>query len=308
LIETESGAHVWSSRYDGTMDDIFDLQDRITEQLAGAIQPSIRIAEIERSRRKRPQDLGSYDYTMRAMPHVWALEKEESAKAVELLDKALAIDPNYPLALSLAGWCHAQRSVYNWVDDIAEAQAKARSLAERAAELSGDDPIILAVLGAVHSFLRNYGTARILLDRALALDPNAAWAWQRLGWAENYSDRPKEALGHFERAIRLSPLDPMNFNNYVGMGAAHELMEEYEQAVVLLRRALEERPNAKWIYRSLTNALSGAGRMEEAQAAYAELMRAYPGLTVARFKQAMVFSPASLERMAVNLRKLGLPE
>ena len=119
LVETENGAHVWSSRYDGTVDDIFDLQDRITEQLAGAIQPSIRIAEIERSRRKRPQDLGSYDYTMRAMPHVWALEKEEAAKALDLLEKALAVDPDYPLALSLAGWCHAQRSVYNWVEDIA---------------------------------------------------------------------------------------------------------------------------------------------------------------------------------------------
>ena len=118
LIETETGAHVWSSRYDGTVDEIFDLQDRITEQVAGALQPSIRIAEIERSRRKRPQDLRSYDYTMRAMPHVWALEKEESAKALELLEHALAIDPEYPLALSLAGWCHAQRSVYNWVDDI----------------------------------------------------------------------------------------------------------------------------------------------------------------------------------------------
>jgi adenylate cyclase len=93
LIETEGGAHVWSSRFDGAMDDFFDLEDRITEQVAGALQPSIRIAEIERSRRKRPQDLGSYDYTMRAMPHVWALEKEESAKALELLEKALAIDP-----------------------------------------------------------------------------------------------------------------------------------------------------------------------------------------------------------------------
>ena len=119
LVETENGAHVWSARYDGTVDDIFDLQDSITEQLAGAIQPSIRIAEIERSRRKRPQDLGSYDYTMRAMPHVWALEKEEAAKALDLLEKALAVDRNYPLALSLAGWCHAQRSVYNWVEDIA---------------------------------------------------------------------------------------------------------------------------------------------------------------------------------------------
>ena len=125
LIETEGGAHVWSERYDGTIDDIFDLQDRITEQVAGALQPSIRSAEIERSRRKRPQDLGAYDYAMRAMPHVWALEKEESTKALELLDKALAIDPEYPLALSLAGWCHAQRSVYNWADDIAASQVLA---------------------------------------------------------------------------------------------------------------------------------------------------------------------------------------
>jgi adenylate cyclase len=127
LIETEGGAHVWSSRFDGTMDEFFDLEDRISEQVAGALQPSLRIAEIERSRRKRPQDLGSYDYTMRAMPHVWALEKDESAKAIELLEKALAIDPKYPLALSLAGWCHAQRSVYNWAEDIAASQVMARS-------------------------------------------------------------------------------------------------------------------------------------------------------------------------------------
>jgi adenylate cyclase len=148
LIETEGGAHVWSSRYDGAIDDFFDLEDRITEQVAGALQPSIRIAEIERSRRKRPQDLGSYDYTMRAMPHVWGLEEEESAKALELLENALAIDPQYPLALSLAGWCHAQRSVYNWADDIAKSQAMARALAERAAEMSGDDPSLSARRGA----------------------------------------------------------------------------------------------------------------------------------------------------------------
>ena len=308
LIETEGGAHVWSERYDGTIDDIFDLQDRITEQVAGALQPSIRIAEIERSRRKRPQDLGAYDYAMRAMPHVWALEKAESTKALELLDRALAIDPEYPLALSLAGWCHAQRSVYNWADDIAESQALARTLAERAAELSGDDPLILAVLGTVHTFVRNYGTARILLERALALDPNAAWAWSRLGWVENYSDRPERALENFDRALRLSPLDPMNFNNYVGMASAHEVAQDYDKAVVHYRRALEERPHAMWIYRNLASSLSGAGRMEEARQAYAELMRAYPGLTVAKFRQAMVFSAQTLDRMVDNLRKLGLPD
>jgi len=308
LIETEGGAHVWSSRFDGAIEDFFDLEDRITEQVAGALQPSIRIAEIERSRRKRPQDLGSYDFTMRAMPHVWALEKEESAKALELLEKALAIDPEYPLALSLAGWCHAQRSVYNWADDIAGSQAMARSLAERAAEMSGDDPVILAVLGAVHTFVRNHGTARVLLERAVTLDPNAAWAWSRLGWIENYADQPQKAIGYFERALRLSPIDPMNFNNYVGIGSAHEVAQEYDKAAAFYRRALEERPNASWIYRNLAPVLSEAGRADEAKQAFAVLMLTYPDLTVSKFKQAMVFSPTVLNRMADNLRKLGLPD
>src|SRR5580692_2515401 len=282
LIETEGGAHVWSSRFDGAIDDFFDLEDRITEQVAGALQPSIRIAEIERSRRKRPQDLGSYDFTMRAMPHVWALEREESAKALELLEKALAIDPQYPLALSLAGWCHAQRSVYNWADDIVGSQAMARSLAERAADLSGDDPLILAVLGAVHTFVRNHGTARVLLERAVTLDSNAAWAWSRLGWIENYSDQPDKAIENFERALRLSPIDPMNFNNYVGIGSAHEISERYEEAAALFRRALVERPNAVWIYRALAAALSGAGRIEEAKQALVEVLRYYPDLTISK--------------------------
>lgn len=308
LIETEAGAHVWSSRYDGTVDEIFDLQDRITQQVAGALQPSIRLAEIERSRRRRPQDLSSYDYTMRAMPHVWALEKEESGKALELLENALEIDPEYPLALALAGWCHAQRSVYNWATDLANSQAKARSLAERAANLSGDDALILTVLGAVNTFVRNYGTARVLLERALALDPNCAWAWSRLGWIENYSDRPQTALQHFEQALRLSPIDPMNFNNYVGIGSAHEVAENYEKAVEFYLRALQERPHATWIYRNLASALVGAGHVKEARAAFAEMLRAYPGLTISKFKEAMVFSGSTLDRMARHLQTLGLAE
>jgi adenylate cyclase len=308
LIETEGGAHVWSSRYDGTIDEFFDLEDRITQQVAGALQPSIRGAEIERSRRKRPQDLSSYDYTMRAMPHVWALERNESAKALELLEKALKIDPEYPLALALAGWCHAQRSVYNWAGDLAASQSTARTLAEHAANLSGDDPLILAVLGTVHTFVRNYGTARVLLERALALDPNCAWAWSRLAWVENYADQPQKAIENFERALRLSPIDPMNFNNYAGLGAAHEILEDYDNAAALYRRALLERPNASWIYRNLASTLSGSGRIDEAKLAFAEMLRSYPDLTISKFKQAMVFSGTTLNRMAENLRKLGLPD
>jgi adenylate cyclase len=128
-----------------------------------------------------------------------------------------------------------------------------------------------------------------------------------LGWLENYADRPERAIENFERAFRLSPLDPMNFNNHVGIASAHEVSEDYDKAAAFYLRAIEERPNAKWIYRHLASSLSGAGRMEEAKQAYAEMMRTYPGLTVAKYKQVMVFSEPVLERMAVNFRKLGLP-
>jgi len=308
LIDVTSGAHVWADRVDGTLEDVFDLQDRITERVAGALQPSIRLAEIERARRKRPQDLGAYDYTMRAMPHVWALEREASVKALELLEHALAIDPEYPLALSLAGWCYAQHSVYNWTYDIDSARSTALRLAEKATEQGGEDPLILAVLGAVHSISRNHGTARVMLERAVTLDPNAAWAWSRLGWVENYSERPERALTHFERALRLSPLDPMNFNNYVGMGSANEVAERYDESVEMYRRALQERPHADWILRNLVSALVGAGRMDEAAIECKRLVAAYPGLTVTKFRNAMVFSPAMLDRMGAHLKQAGVPD
>jgi adenylate cyclase len=163
------------------------------------------------------------------------------------------------------------------------------------------------VLGAVHTFVRNHGTARVLLERAVSIDPNAAWAWSRLGWLDNYADRPDQAIEKFERALRLSPLDPANFNNYVGIASAHEVAERYDEAAGMYRRALEEQPHAVWIYRNLASSLAGAGRMAEAREAFAQVMRAYPELTAAKFRQAMVFSSTTLDRIVANLQKLGLP-
>lgn len=308
LIETENGAHVWAKRFDGSLDDVFELQDQITEQVAGALQPSIRLAEIERVKRKRPQDLGAYDFTMRAMPHVWALEKSETMTALSLLEQALEIDSDYPLALSLAGWCHAQRSVYNWAEDITASKSEALRLAEKAAELSGDDPLVLSVLGTVHTIIRNFGTARILLERAVSIDPNAAWTWSRLGWLESYADRPEPAMEYFEKSGRLSPFDPMIFNNYVGMASAMQGARKYDQSVEFFQRALQERPHAFWIYRSLAPVLVRAGRMDEAKAAYAKLMQHFPDLTLGKVRDAMVFSPEFMDDMLDGLKQLGMPE
>ncbi len=308
LVETTTGAHLWAEKYDGADSELFDLQDRITEQVAGALQPSIQRAEIDRATHKRPHDMGAYDYAMRAIQHVWMQEQAESARALDLLEKALKIDPDYPLALALSAWCWSQHSVYNWSDEIAVVRARAIEMAERAASLSRDDPLILSVLGVVHTFARNYGTARILLERAIAIDPNSAWALSRLGWLEVYADRPGEAFQHFEHAIRLSPLDPMNFNNLVGIASAHQISGDYNAASDLFQRALMERPSAYWIHRNLAPALLAAGREEEAEASKNTMLAAYPDMTIKRYKEAMVFSPQALEDIAVHLRKLGIPE
>jgi adenylate cyclase len=245
---------------------------------------------------------------MRAIRHVWMLEKDETDRGLELLEKALEIDPDYPLALALAAWCWAQRSVYNWVEDIGTAKARALAHAEKAASLSTDDPLVLAILGAVHTFARNYGAARVLLERAVALDPNAAWALSRLGWLEVYSDNVDAARAYFEKALRLSPLDPMNFNNYVGLGSAYQVAGDNNAAADLFLRALEERPNALWIHRNLGPALKSVGREHEARASCDALMTAYPEITVQKIVEAHVFSARMLDELSEQLRALGVPE
>ncbi len=308
LIETANSAHVWAKHFDGNIENIFELQDDITAQVAGALQPSIQLAEIERTRRKRPQDFVAYDFTMQALPHCWSLEKEETALALGFLGQALEIDADYPLALSLSAWCHAQRSVYNWIEDIEGTKLLALDLAERAANLSSDDPLVLSVLGTVHTIIRNHGTARILLERAVSIDANAAWAWSRLGWLDAYNDNCDAAIAHFEKSQRLSPFDPLNFNTYVGMASAYEGAGNCEKAIEFYQRALQERPNAIWIYRSYASGLVGAGKIEEAKHAYAKLMEAYPDITAQKIHQAMVFTPKFMNRMLKNLKMLGLPD
>jgi len=179
LIDQSSGKTIWADRYDGTMADVFDLQDRLAESVVGAIEPSILSAEIERSRRKRPESLAAYDYVLRAFPLTWSLERAQNAEAGTLLDRAIAVEPDYPLALSLLAWCHLQRAAYHWTETPAASREEGLRLAQRGAALSGDDPMVLAVLGAAHSFAHDYDVAELHLARARELDPNSAWAWMR---------------------------------------------------------------------------------------------------------------------------------
>lgn len=308
LIETTTGAHIWAEKYDGTLSDIFELQDAIIEQVAGAIHPNIRQAEIDRSRRKRPQDLDAYDFVMRALPYVWSLDQDDNREALRLLTEAIDIDPNYAIALSLAAWCHGQQAVYNWSTTLDETKVEAMNLAKQAASLSGDDPLVLTVLGAAHTIINDHSSAETFLERAVSLDPNSAWAWSRLGWSKTYNERSEEAIEHFETALRLSPYDPMNFNCFIGMGCAFAIIRDMSNAIRLFERGLKEHPQAIWAYRNLVPAYVDAGFMEKARTGVQLLLQAHPDLTAAKVKDAMVFSDAHLNWICENLIKAGLPE
>ncbi|HEV2564969.1 MAG TPA: adenylate/guanylate cyclase domain-containing protein [Microvirga sp.] len=308
LVDAISGMHLWAEHYDGVMADVFDLQDQITTSVVGSIQPSIRAAEIERARRKRPESLDAYDLVMRALPHVWALEFEANKEATRLIDKALLLDPGYPLALSLAAWCRGQKIVYNWSKNVAEDKRETLRLAQAAAAIAHDDPFILTVLGAALTITREYQRAGSMLERALALDPNSAWAWNRSGWLHNYQHDPEVAIQHFERSLRLSPFDPMAFNCDVGIGCAHFIAKRYDQAALWQEKGWRAKPSATWVHRTLAPSYALAGDLESARESVGELVKHYPGIRISAIIEAMAFSQETMSRFAEGLRLAGLPE
>ncbi|MEE1611625.1 adenylate/guanylate cyclase domain-containing protein [Microvirga sp. CF3016] len=308
LVDAISGMHLWAEHYDGVIADVFDLQDQITTSVVGSIQPSIRAAEIERARRKRPENLDAYDLVMRALPYVWALEFEANREATRLIDKALLLDPGYSLALSLAAWCHGQKIVYNWSKSVPEDKRETLRLAQAAAAIAHDDPFILTVLGAALTITREYQRAGSMLERALALDPNSAWAWNRSGWLHNYQHDPEVAILHFERSLRLSPFDPMAFNCDVGIGCAHFIAKRYDQAALWQEKGWRAKPSATWVHRTLAPSYALAGDLERARESVGELVKHYPGISISAIIEAMAFSQETMARFAEGLRLAGLPE
>ena len=310
LIDAGSGTHLWADSYDGMVDNLFDFEDQIAQQVAGAVNPSIRAAEIALAKRKRPDNLVAYDLVMRALPHLWAHRRADNAEAIRLLDEARKLDPAYARATAVAAWARAQHVVYSWAPDIEAVRIEGRQLIEQASQEVGDDTTALTALAtATTLLLGDLDRAGHFADRALALDPNNAWAWTRRGFIEAYRGNANQAIAAFEHAVRLSPLDPFSFNIYIGLGFANFALEHYEEAVQLTQRAMREKGGMTWAYRDLAAYLGCAGRIEEAQRAIAELLPTRPGLTVAQIADALRFiEPNLLARYLDGLRKAGLPE
>lgn len=196
LVDAEMRTQLWSERYEGASDDIFEFQDRIAAQVAGAIHPAIRGAEIELVKRKPPASLRAYDLVLRAYPNIWGRRRDTTDQAIELLQKAIAIDPAYGRAHALLAWCHASNAAYLWTEqpdrELEEALA-----AVSAAGAIGDDPTALAAAGAAMSICGDQDRATMFIEKALTLDPNNAWAWARYGWVAIYRGEDSRAMERF---------------------------------------------------------------------------------------------------------------
>jgi TolB-like protein len=309
LVETASSGIIWSDHYDATHADIFDLQDRITERIVGAIAPSVRIAEIERARRKRPENLAAYDYALRALAQIWMLSRQANDEAMRLAHEAIRLDPNYATAYAYASWCCFWCFANNWTDSPDRARTEAFRLIQRALQLDGNDPNVLtiAALNAT-AIAHDLDAAAAYVEKALKLDPNFTWGWNRSGYIEIYRDNIDTALAHFERAAMLSPFDPLTFNRLVGAALAHHAAGRYEEAVRLAEQARRERPGLPWAYRVLAAANVELGRIEDARAAVATLTADVPSQTVERVMSSMPFRRSDIrERFAAALRIAGMP-
>jgi adenylate cyclase len=225
-----------------------------------------------------------------------------------LVERAIALDEAYALPKALAAWCYAQRVTYMRSPEPSEDRAKAVGLAEQAAALDSNEPLVLTVLAGAYSLVGRLERALTVIEKALTLDPNSAWGWTRSGFIHVFAGRPDTALAHFQRAQRLSPLDPMRYNTLVGIGAVYFSKAQYEEAARFIEQALREKPTAAWAYRILAATYAHAGRPEDARRAVSKLLDAFPGLTLARAIEATPGTGESLARYARGLREAGLPD
>jgi adenylate cyclase len=310
LLDASTGGHLWADRFDGDLEDIFDLQDQVMESVVGAITPQVEKAEIERAKRKPTESLDAYDYFLRGMAafHPWT--REANNEALPLFYRAIELDPNFASAYGLAAWCYCQRKVNGWMADRAQEIAETARLARRAAELGRDDAVALCTAGLGLGYVVGDLTdAAALIDRALALNRNFAWGWLCSGWAKVWLGEPEGAIERVARAMRLSPHDPEIFNMQTVMSAAHFFAGRYAEAVSWAEQAFGEHPNYMASLRYLAASAAMAGRQEQASKAIARLRELDPTLRISNLKDVSPLRrPEDLARYAEGLRKAGLPE
>ena len=308
LIDATNGAHLWADRFDGSLEDVFELQDKVAISVAGVIEPTLRQAEIERARRKRPDSLDAYDLYLRALPDAVAAMPEDADKARALLDKAIELEPNFAAAHALIAWCHEQRYLRGGMQE--ETRLAAVRHARRAIATGGDDAVALATAGFVIAVCgRDYETALTAFDRSFALSGSSALALGLSSIVRAWKGDDAIAVEQANRALRLSPFDPLIFLPYVGLAYAHFAAGRFEETVAAASLATQANP--RFIVPIILHAaaLGSLDRSEDAKTVVQRLLELQPGIAVATaILSARYVNPKNIAALADALRRAGLPE
>jgi len=310
LIDAATATHLWADRFEGSLEDIFDLQDRVTMSVVGAIAPKLQQAEIERAKRKPTGSLDAYDYFLRGMASFYQWTKEDNSEALRLFYKAIELDPDFSSAFGMASFCYVLRKVNGWRVDPRRETAEGLRLAKRAGDLGRDDAVALGAAGQTLAYLaHDLDAAVALIDRALVLNPNLVATWLFSGWVRDWLGEPEVALEHLKQALRLSPLDPLIFRVHGAIALAHFLAGRYDEASSWAEKALQN--NSRFLPAVLFAAASDAlaGRLVEAKKAMSGASEIDPTLRVSVIKDWSPLRRAyDLARFEDGLRKAGLPE
>jgi TolB-like protein/class 3 adenylate cyclase len=307
LIDSANAGHVWAQRYDRALDDIFAVQDELTMSVIGAIEPTLRKAEIERARRKRPDSLGAYDLYLRALPLATTCMPDDADKALPLLEEAIRLEPDYAVVLALIAWCHEQRYLRGGLRE--ETRAAALKHAHAAIIAGGDDAMALAVAGFVIGVVEHdFAAALDALDRSIELGPSSAFAHAFSSIIRAWKGDDPGSVSHAETALRHSPYDPLNWFPYIGLAYTHFFSGRFEETISAADRALQGNPRFSVPAFLKTAALARLGHETEAAASARRVLELQPGFTITSLVDSEFTSPERLTVLAAALRQVGLPE
>jgi TolB-like protein len=308
LLEAETGAHLWADKYDGKLEDIFDVQDQITEKVVGIVEPSLQRSEIERSRRKHPENLEAYDLYLRALPHMASVMPADARIAAGLLEDALKLDPDYAAARAFLAWCHEicfTRGGFSEADKIAALRHAHAAIAS-----GTDDATGLGVAAFVIGMLsKDHRSALNAIERALSLNPSSTTAlyWGAVINAMHIGNFAT-ATAYANRALRLSPFDQTAFCAHLALAFAAVSEGRYDEAASHSAKAVQNNPRFGFLYFYQAIALALAGRVDEARPIVEKGWELEPGIRIRDTLERVIHYPPLTEKLLQGARLLGSPE
>jgi len=309
LIDAVTGAHIWADRFERDLIEVFALQDEVTVAVVSAIEPKLLQTEIAMAARRRPENLSAYDLFLRALPQSYLRTREGYTEVIRLANRALELDPRFGLVAALAGNAHMNNVLYGYAIDPQFERKEAVRLLRFALSLDDDDAEILIRAALTSAYMvGDCETGIELADRAVALNPNSYHAWSNRGFVYKTAGLQEEALRSFERAIRMSPVDPRLHLTFSGMGMALVELRRFDEAIVAGKKARRQNPSYSPAYHCLASAFAHLGRDTEAREAATRVLEIDPAFTISAWIARFAGGPLRAKLLIEGLRKAGLPE